>query len=200
MEVIQHKETVNVNFSAAFFEGFVWHWNDENDDDFDEDDIAAVLLDVVFFFSFFVVKNRPRVKQTRNMEQKIFVMVVWMLLSLFVIVPFSKRFKLVFLSLGKSSLKFETNRRKRATMGVVLESDSEDDEKVLQRKKEESSDSEVFMFIYCSCSCSLSRCCCCCSERFVGGWFLNSIRFSLSFFLRFAAGLKEERHNSAAPL
>jgi len=25
MEVIQHKETVNVNFSAAFFEGFVWH-------------------------------------------------------------------------------------------------------------------------------------------------------------------------------
>ena len=68
-----------------------------------------------------------------------------------------------FFAMGKSSLKFETNRRnKRATMGVVLESDSEDEEKVLPQKKEESSDSEVFMFIYCSCSSSLSRCCCCC--------------------------------------
>ena len=47
----------------------------------------------MFFFSFFLVKNRPRVKQTRNMEQKIFVMVVWMVFSLvFVIVLFSKRF------------------------------------------------------------------------------------------------------------
>ena len=54
--------------------------------------------------------------------------------------------------MGKSSLKFETNRRnERATiMGVVLESDSEDEEKVLpqKKKKEEVSDSEVFMFIY----------------------------------------------------
>jgi putative AlgH/UPF0301 family transcriptional regulator len=47
--------------------------------------------------------------------------------------------------MGKSSLKFETNRHnERATMGVVLESDSEDEEKVLpqKKKKEESSDSE----------------------------------------------------------
>ena len=100
MEVIQHKETVNVNFSAAFFEGFVWHRNDENDE-YDEDDaLAAVLLDVAFFFSFFVVKNRPRVKQTRNMEQKIFVMVVWMV-SLLVIVLFSALFECFFLCNGE---------------------------------------------------------------------------------------------------
>ena len=100
MEVIQHKETVNVNFSAAFFEGFVWHRNDENDECDEDDALAAVLLDDVafFFFSFFVVKNRPRVKQTRNMEQKIFVMVVWMVVSLLVIVLFSaKLFECFFL-------------------------------------------------------------------------------------------------------
>jgi len=50
--------------------------------------------------------------------------------------------------MGKSSLKFETHDRgnERATvMGVVLESDSEDEEKVLlpqKKEKEESSDSE----------------------------------------------------------
>jgi hypothetical protein len=89
------------------------------------------------------------------MEQKIFVMVVWISLSLlFVIVPFQRRFnKLVFLSLGKtkSSLQFETRQtqKKSTTMGVVLESDSEDDEKDLRRKKkEESSDSEVFIYLF----------------------------------------------------
>ena len=55
----------------------------------------------MFFFSFFVVKNRPRVKQTRNMEQKIFVMVVWMLVSLLVIVPLSALFECFFLCNGE---------------------------------------------------------------------------------------------------
>ena len=87
--------------------------------------------------------------------------------------PFISAFR-VFLSLQWGNrnlhLNLKHNRRnERATMGVVLESDSEDEEKVLPQKKEESSDSEVFiMFIYCSrsSSSSLSRCrrrCCCCS-------------------------------------
>ena len=53
----------------------------------------------VLLLSFFVVKNRPRVKQTRNMEQKIFVMVVWMVVSLLVIVLFSAKLFEMFLSL-----------------------------------------------------------------------------------------------------
>jgi hypothetical protein len=83
--------------------------------------------------------------------------------------PFFKAL-LSFLLWGNLHLNLKHNRRnERATMGVVLESDSEDEEKVLpqKKKKEESSDSEVFMFIYCSSSSSsLSRCrccCCCCS-------------------------------------
>ena len=80
--------------------------------------------------------------------------------------PFISAFR-VFLSLQWGNrnlhLNLKHNRRnERATMGVVLESDSEDEEKVLPQKKEESSDSEVFMFIYCSSSSSLSRGCCCC--------------------------------------
>ena len=90
--------------------------------------------------------------------------------------PFFSEVFRVFLSLlqwGNLHLNLKHNRRnERATMGVVLESDSEDEEKVLlpqKKEKEESSDSEVFiMFIYCSrSSSSLSRCrrrcCCCCS-------------------------------------
>ena len=86
--------------------------------------------------------------------------------------PFISAFR-VFLSLqwGNLHLNLKHDRlNERATMGVVLESDSEDEEKVLlpqKKEKEESSDSEVFiMFIYCSrSSSSLSRCrrCCCCS-------------------------------------
>ena len=76
--------------------------------------------------------------------------------------PFFKAL-LSFLLWGNLHLNLKHNRRnERATMGVVLESDSEDEEKVLPQKKEESSDSEVCMFISSRSCSSSSRCCCRC--------------------------------------
>ena len=78
--------------------------------------------------------------------------------------PFISAFR-VFLSLqwGNLHLNLKHDRlNERATMGVVLESDSEDEEKVLPQKKEESSDSEVFTFLSSRSCSSSSRCCCCC--------------------------------------
>jgi hypothetical protein len=83
-ENIQQKETININLSALFFEGFVSHSNEEEEKDDDDDNeevvlfLALLLLLLLFFFATTVgVKNRPRMKQERKIEAKIFAICAW---------------------------------------------------------------------------------------------------------------------------
>ena len=80
-ENIQQKETININLSALFFEGFVSHSNEEeekDDDDNEEVVLFLALLLLLFFFATTVgVKNRPRMKQERKIEAKIFAICAW---------------------------------------------------------------------------------------------------------------------------
>jgi hypothetical protein len=80
-ENIQQKETININLSALFFEGFVSHSNEEEEKDDDDDDDEVVLFLVLLLLFFFAttagVKNRPRMKQERKIEAKIFAICAW---------------------------------------------------------------------------------------------------------------------------
>jgi len=82
-ENIQQKETININLSALFFEGFVSHSNEEVEKDDDDDDDEVVVLFLVPLLLFFFattatgVKNRPRMKQERKIEAKIFAICAW---------------------------------------------------------------------------------------------------------------------------
>jgi hypothetical protein len=84
-ENIQQKETININLSALFFEGFVSHSNEEveKDDDDDDDEVVVLFLALPLLLFFFAttaatgVKNRPRMKQERKIEAKIFAICAW---------------------------------------------------------------------------------------------------------------------------
>ena len=77
-ENIQQKETININLSALFFEGFVSHSNEEEKEDDDNEVVLFLVLLLLFFFATTAgVKNRPRMKQERKIEAKIFAICAW---------------------------------------------------------------------------------------------------------------------------
>lgn len=80
-ENIQQKETTNINLSALFFEGFVSHSNEEEKDDDDDSEEVVLFLALLLLLFFFAttegVKNRPRMKQERKIEAKIFAICAW---------------------------------------------------------------------------------------------------------------------------
>ena len=77
-ESIQQKETTNINLSALFFEGFVSHSNEEEKEDDDNEVVLFLVLLLLFFFATTAgVKNRPRMKQERKIEAKIFAICAW---------------------------------------------------------------------------------------------------------------------------
>ena len=80
-ENIQQKETININLSALFFEGFVSHSNEEEKDDDDDNEEVVLFLALLLLLFLFAttegVKNRPRMKQERKIEAKIFAICAW---------------------------------------------------------------------------------------------------------------------------
>jgi hypothetical protein len=95
-ENIQQKETININLSALFFEGFVSHSNEEveKEDDDDDNEVVVLFLAPLLLLFFFAttatgVKNRPRMKQERKIEAKIFAICAWIDVILFLFLSLS---------------------------------------------------------------------------------------------------------------
>ena len=66
MDTIHNAEVTNMNFSEAFFEGFVSHWKEER-----------TLPFRIVFALFVFVKNRPRTTHEKTMLENIFAIVTW---------------------------------------------------------------------------------------------------------------------------